>query len=106
MRSKKKTDAEWIIKVSSNAGSNSPRDADENESEYQQVGKKFVRTFFINDLLEQVEGKTISSPLVINITELIDDEFLSHHTESLHAVLAECLVHLFNTNRIVVRSEE
>jgi hypothetical protein len=104
MPSKKKTDPKWVIEVCGDEQKPLFDNSDEYELGFKQIGKKFVKNFFIAELLEEVNGKTVSSPLVLDITELIGDEFLDYHTECQHAVLGECLSHLFNTQLITVRS--
>jgi hypothetical protein len=100
----RKTDPQWVIEVCGDEQKPLFDNSDESELGFKQIGKKFVKKFFIDELLEEVEGKAVSSPLVLDIAELVDNEFLSHHTESQHAVLGECLSHLFNTHQIAVRS--
>ncbi len=104
MRTKKKTDAQWVIELRGDEQKPQFDNSSESEFGFMQIGKKFVAKFFMDELLEEVDGKAVSSPLVLDIAELVDNEFLSHHTESQHAVLGECLSHLFNTHQIAVRS--
>ena len=103
MENKKNAGPQWTIEVRGDARTNSLWNSDDAGPLFEQVGNKLVTIELIEDLLDHVAGKTVSSPLVIGIPELIDDEFLGHHVESQHAVVVDCLVKLFATNRIAIR---
>jgi hypothetical protein len=104
MRNKKQTDPRWTIEVRDDARANSPVHSDDGDQKYEQVGNKLITTYLIDELLDHVDGKTIAQPFVISIPELLDNEFLSCYLDCQRAVMAECLVHLLTTNRIVIRT--
>ena len=98
MSNKKQTESRWIIKAYDNAGTKAQA--------YEQVGNKLVDGFFLKELLEQVDGIVVDQPFVLSIPELIDEEFLGHHLDCHHAVMTECLIHLFTTKRIDISLEK
>ncbi len=104
MRIKKDSSPRWIVKVK-DISSDLPCDAKENDIRFVQVGNKLISHDFIEGLLEHVDGKVVVSPFVIDVSELIDEEFMSFNVDSLLAVTGECFAHLFNTNRIVINQE-
>lgn len=105
MRTKKGSTPRWLIEVCGDARNESTIPTDLRGQEYVQVGEKLVSALFIEELMDEVNGKEIASPLVMSIPELIDDDFLMCHTECQHAVMVDCLIALFVTRKILIYVE-
>ena len=106
MSNKKQTEPRWIVEVCNDAQTNTQGHLHKLGKSYEQVGNKLVTRDVLEELLEHVDGKTVSQPFVISIPELIDDEFLGYYLDCHRAVMAECLVHLFDTKRIALHQEK